>query len=102
MSLTVDDGNGHTATDSVTINVNDVAEPPVGIEGEGGSGSCTDNIDNDGDGRTDLADVDCKWSSELVSSQRGLCSDNKDNDGDGLKDSKDEDCFHASVRLQAQ
>jgi hypothetical protein len=70
--------------------------PPVGIEGEGGSGSCTDNLDNDGDGRTDLADVDCKYSSEQESSQRGLCSDRRDNDRDGKIDSDDEDCFHPS------
>jgi hypothetical protein len=72
-------------------------EPPVGIEGEGGRGSCTDNFDNDGDGKTDLADVDCKWSSELVSSERGLCSDRQDNDRDGPRDSADEDCFHPST-----
>ena len=48
-------------------------EPPVGIEGEGGSeDSCTDNLDNDGDGKIDLADVDCKWSSEQESSRARL------------------------------
>jgi hypothetical protein len=72
-------------------------EPPVGIEGEGGTGSCTDKVDNDGDGKVDLADIDCKWSSEQVSSERGLCSDNNDNDGDHKTDSKDPDCFHPST-----
>jgi hypothetical protein len=75
---------------------NPTTGPPVGIEGEGGRGSCTDNFDNDGDGKTDLADVDCKYSSEQESSQRGLCSDRRDNDGDGPRDSDDEDCFHPS------
>jgi hypothetical protein len=75
---------------------NPTTGPPVGIEGEGSSGSCTDNLDNDGDGRTDLADVDCKYSSEQESSQRGLCSDRRDNDRDGKIDSDDEDCFHPS------
>ena len=89
---------------------NPTTEPPVGIEGEGSRGSCTDNLDNDGDGKTDLADIDCKWSSEQESSQRGLCSDGQDNDNDGVIDSDDEDCFHPSktagavdtVTLQAQ
>ena len=53
-------------------------------------------MDNDGDGKIDLADIDCKWSSEQVSSQRGLCSDGQDNDNDKKIDSKDEDCFHPS------
>jgi hypothetical protein len=77
-------------------------EPPVGIEGEGGTGSCTDKVDNDGDGKIDLADVDCKWSSELVSSERGLCSDRQDNDGDGPRDSRDPDCFHPSTTAGAE
>jgi hypothetical protein len=76
--------------------------PPVGIEGEGSTGSCTDNRDNDGDGRIDLADVDCKWSSEQVSSQRGLCSDTIDNDNDRRIDSRDEDCSHPSRTASAE
>ena len=80
---------------------NPTTEPPVGIEGEGSSGSCTDNLDNDGDGKTDLADVDCKYSSEQESSQRGLCSDGKDNDNDGKIDSDDKDCFHSTTTAGA-
>jgi hypothetical protein len=67
-------------------------EPPVGIEGEGSEDSCIDGVDNDGDNRIDIADTDCKWSSQQESSMRGLCSDGDDNDGDGVRDSDDEDC----------
>jgi hypothetical protein len=67
-------------------------EPPVGIEGEGGEDSCIDGVDNDGDNRIDIADSDCKWSSQQESSMRGLCSDGLDNDDDGVIDSDDEDC----------
>ena len=77
-----------------------VSNPDTGpsdeIEGEGSTGSCSDNSDNDADGRIDIADTDCKWSSEQESSQRGLCSDGLDNDDDGVIDSDDEDCSHPS------
>ncbi|HEU4445335.1 MAG TPA: hypothetical protein VFR94_11740 [Nitrososphaeraceae archaeon] len=97
-NLTATDSQGlaDPTPDSVTINVNDVAEPPVGIEGEGSSTeeSCRDSLDNDGDRRRDLADPDCKWASEEESTVHGLCSDGQDNDGDRVTDSDDEDCFH--------
>jgi phosphatidylserine/phosphatidylglycerophosphate/cardiolipin synthase-like enzyme len=44
------------------------------------SGSCCDGIDNDYDGRTDLAEESCG------------CADGIDNDGDGYTDRKDFDC----------
>jgi hypothetical protein len=74
---------------------NPATEPPVGIEGEGSSteNSCRDRLDNDGDRRTDIADPDCKWTSEGESTVHGLCSDGLDNDDDGEIDSDDEDCF---------
>jgi hypothetical protein len=72
----------------------DTEPPPGGIEGEGGEDSCIDGVDNDGDNRIDIADTDCKWSSQQESSMRGLCSDGLDNDDDGENsiDSDDEDC----------
>jgi hypothetical protein len=70
----------------------DTGPPPVGIEGEGSEDSCIDGVDNDGDNRIDIADTDCKWSSQQESSMRGLCSDGDDNDEDGDTDSDDEDC----------
>ena len=90
------DNDDDACQPSKIVSIPTTGPPPVGIEGEGGSGSCTDNLDNDGDGRTDVADVDCKYSSEQESSQRGLCSDRQDNDNDTRIDSDDEDCFHPS------
>jgi hypothetical protein len=74
---------------------NPATEPPVGIEGEGSGteNSCRDRLDNDGDGRRDIADPDCQWTSEEESTVHGLCSDGLDNDDDGEIDSDDEDCF---------
>ena len=59
-------------------------------------------MDNDGDRRIDIADTDCKWSSEQESTVHGLCSDGLDNDDDGEIDSDDEDCQINPLRLQAQ
>jgi hypothetical protein len=77
-------------------------EPPVGIEGEGGEDSCVDDVDNDGDNRIDIADTDCKWSSQQESSMRGLCSDGLDNDDDGVIDSDDEDCRQPGETASAE
>jgi hypothetical protein len=55
---------------------------------------CSDGIDNDNDGSTDLADVDC--SSELDTSEAPLtvpeCNDGLDNDLDGFIDWVDPEC----------
>jgi hypothetical protein len=94
-----DDDDNCEAAESVS---NPDTEPSDEIEGEGNTGSCTDNLDNDADGRIDIADTDCKFSSEQESSQRGLCSDGLDNDDDGVIDSDDEDCFHSSGTVSAE
>ena len=94
-----DDDDNCEPAESVS---NPDTEPPDEIEGEGSTGSCSDNLDNDADGRIDIADTDCKWSSEQESSQRGLCSDGLDNDNDGVIDSDDEDCSHPSRTAGAE
>jgi hypothetical protein len=94
-----DDDDNCEPAESVS---NPDTEPSDEIEGEGSTGSCTDNLDNDADGRIDVADTDCKFSSEQESSQRGLCSDGVDNDEDGVTDSDDEDCFHSSETAGAE
>lgn len=72
---------------------------------------CTDKKDNDGDGKTDCDDSDCKVFSHclpdaavlpdkaapkpdapLVENTYQLCTDKKDNDGDGKTDCDDPDC----------
>jgi hypothetical protein len=80
----------------------DTGPPPVGIEGEGSEDSCIDGVDNDGDNRIDIADTDCKWSSQQESSMRGLCSDADDNDDDGFIDSDDEDCRQPAETASAE
>ncbi|MBI2668450.1 hypothetical protein HYX14_01275 [Candidatus Woesearchaeota archaeon] len=59
---------------------------------------CTDVQDNDGDGKIDCADSDCKGSFGPNDETCGpetddySCRDLGDNDGDGLTDCKDPDC----------
>jgi Zn-dependent metalloprotease len=61
----------------------------------GGSGpvpeSCTDSVDNDGDGAIDCADSDCA-SDPSCSTDPEVCDDGLDNDGDGAADCDDSDC----------
>ena len=63
--------------------------------GSGDSEICNDGIDNDGDGKTDCSDRDCRQEPEC--SQSGgdseICNDGIDNDGDGKIDCADKkDC----------
>ncbi len=53
------------------------------------TGSCTDGIDNDGDGSTDCTDSDCANDSACMVED---CSNGIDDDGDGLADCIDDDC----------
>ncbi len=54
---------------------------------------CSDVIDNDGDGFTDCADIDCATASNCIPpNQEAVCNDSVDNDGDGLTDCADADC----------
>jgi len=57
----------------------------AGTEGPFGDPSCSDSVDNDGDGSIDSLDSDCAPPPED-------CTDGIDNDGDGLTDGQDPDC----------
>jgi hypothetical protein len=61
--------------------------------------SCSDGLDNDGDGWIDLQDPGCEDDPE-TSEDDGFgtneCNDGIDNDGDGLIDSQDQDCGSAA------
>ena len=63
--------------------------------------NCLDNVDNDGDGRTDCADSDCNiYDPGTCPNERDTtgsgpavdCTDGLDNDGDGDTDCDDSDC----------
>jgi hypothetical protein len=56
-------------------------------------GLCDDQIDNDGDGKTDLQDFDCHRGFGLGGPfPPEICDDGKDNDRDGAIDTNDRDC----------
>lgn len=60
---------------------------------------CDDNKDNDGDGKVDCDDDDCKSSRSCrkkSSEPKEICDDNKDNDSDKLVDCSDSDCIRDS------
>lgn len=52
---------------------------------------CTDNIDNDRDGRIDCGDPDCKTTQSCIVE---ICGDQLDNDGNGKTDCEDVACFY--------
>ncbi|TFG95451.1 MAG: hypothetical protein E4H11_05040, partial [Myxococcales bacterium] len=52
--------------------------------------ACSDGVDNDSDGFTDVADPGCR--DEYASSERPSCNDGIDNEGDGFTDMADSDC----------
>lgn len=57
---------------------------------------CSDGIDNDGDGRIDLADYGCTGGAgDTSESPNPQCSDGIDNDGDGRVDLADSGCSDA-------
>jgi DNA-binding beta-propeller fold protein YncE len=61
-------------------------------------GACSDGIDNDGDGVTDLADAGCRnvgWNIENPE-----CNDGVNNDPDGLVDLADAQCTAAYIRFE--
>jgi YVTN family beta-propeller protein len=71
--------------------------------------SCTDGIDNAGDGTADGADFDCvegRYRYGRVGGLLGSCGDGEDNDGDGVRDDFEpncvEDVFDASETLDEQ
>jgi hypothetical protein len=64
---------------------------PPGVEGPPGDATCSDGLDNDGDGDIDLDDADCIGSEGPPGD--ATCSDGIDNDGDGDTDLDDSDCI---------
>jgi len=78
--VNIDSGTGSTAVTAL-------------VEGPPGDPTCSDSIDNDGDGMVDASDPDC-IAPPLVEGPTGdpTCSDGIDNDGDGKTDCLDEDC----------
>lgn len=61
--------------------------------------TCSDCIDNDGDGWLDGDDPDCQddaTGSEVNTTSDSTCNDGVDNDGDGFVDAEDEDCVDGS------
>jgi hypothetical protein len=59
--------------------------------------ACSDGMDNDGDGKIDMADLGCADTSDNDETDIVTqCSDGIDNDGDGLGDLADPDCTDAS------
>ena len=63
---------------------------PPPVEGPPGDPTCSDGIDNDGDGLTDQSDPDCQGPEGPAGDP--TCSDGIDNDGDGFVDGADPDC----------
>ena len=59
-------------------------------EGTPGSAACTDGIDNDEDGATDLNDTDCQQPEGPPGDP--TCSEGRDNDNDGKIDQADTGC----------
>ena len=59
--------------------------------------SCSDGVDNDGDGFTDCEDFSCTKNPDVSVCNEPedndmACSDDIDNDGDGFTDCDDFDC----------
>jgi hypothetical protein len=54
--------------------------------------SCSDGVDNDGDGLIDCADADC-YNDPACAGTEYICTDGIDNDGDFLTDCLDPDCW---------
>jgi len=77
------------------------ANPPTDAKTET---SCTDRVDNDGDGLHDCGDSDCKDNAVCQSdgdpeNSNARCSDWIDNDSDGFIDCNDKDCEEDSVTV---
>jgi Ca2+-binding RTX toxin-like protein len=64
--------------------------PGAGTEGPAGDDTCSDGIDNDGDGFEDQDDPDCQSPEGPPGSFS--CEDGVDNDGDGFTDIADSGC----------
>jgi Ca2+-binding RTX toxin-like protein len=82
--------DGTTSGDDSLVRICSGFVPPAGVEGPAGAANCSDNVDNDGDGKVDQQDPDCQ--SPEGPQGDPSCSDNVDNDGDGKVDANDPDC----------
>jgi hypothetical protein len=96
-SCTDADGDGYAAEGgdcgATDCNDNNSAVNPGAVE------VCSDNIDNDCDGKVDCADSNCSEDPSCAgicvptaSTERNNCTDGKDNDCDGSSDCADSDC----------
>jgi len=80
------------------------AKPPAQSDKAKTETSCTDRVDNDGDGLHDCGDTDCasheacKADGDPENSDK-RCSDWIDNDGDGHIDCNDKDCEENSITV---
>lgn len=63
--------------------------------------ACSNGVDDDGDGGTDLSDPGCSSGGDHAESDNPACSDGLDDDGDGTVDSGDPGCTDARDRSEA-
>jgi len=63
--------------------------------------ACSNGVDDDGDGGTDLSDPGCSSGGDQAESDNPECSDGLDDDGDGTVDSGDPGCVDARDRSEA-
>jgi hypothetical protein len=82
--------NGATDGNNSIVRICPGFAPPAGVEGPPGSASCSNAIDDDGDGKVDQADEDCQ--SPEGPPGDPSCSDGVDNDGDTKTDLADTGC----------
>ncbi len=82
--------DGTTTGDNSLVRICPGFAPPAGVEGPPGALTCSNGIDDDGDGQTDQNDPDCQ--SPEGPPGDPSCSDGVDNDGDGQTDAADTGC----------
>ena len=82
--------DGTTTGDNSLVRICPGFAPPAGVEGPPGALTCSNGIDDDGDGQTDQSDPDCQ--SPEGPPGNPSCSDGIDNDGDGQTDASDTGC----------
>jgi secreted trypsin-like serine protease len=63
--------------------------------------NCTNNLDDDADGRIDCADTDCASAANCQSTSEN-CTNNLDDDADGLVDCDDADCRFVTACAAAE
>ncbi|NNF99955.1 MAG: hypothetical protein HKM93_11300, partial [Desulfobacteraceae bacterium] len=86
---------GYNTKKTFTTEITDIYIDKITVIAQSGATtetSCTDGIDNDGDGFTDCLDSDCDGISTCEFGAETSCADGIDNDGDGFTDCLDSDC----------